>query len=249
MRVVIESDIDRIDLDGYVPSLPPNMWLESDGLEGWYETPGLKSEFQDNPGADGVRFPLYPLQRERTLTIRGFAGPLDSQETGSLRDRLNDLVCRPLKVTVYDTQGERWVRGLVSDSTGLTVYPSDTDLGFSLTLTCPDPLKYGNESSYPVSGRYALVENTGSVPVFPVVRVRSEQPIKFVNIADENGAKVEWASDGARTSIDLDLRSMHVEWGNVTNDDAFTVPHGWSKVYVTMPKFASATVSVTPAWR
>lgn len=249
MRVVIESDIDRIDLDGYVPSLPPNMWLEADGLEGWYETPGLKTEFQDNPTGDGVGFPLYPLQRERTLTIRGFAGPLDSLETGSLRDRLNDLVCRPLKVTVYDSQGERWVRGLVSDSTGITVYPNDTDLGFSLTLTCPDPLKYGHESSYEVRNGHALVENTGSVPVFPIVRVTSLQPVGFVNVADGSGAQVTWESDGSRTSIELDLRSMHVDWGTVRHDDPFTVPHGFSKVYVTMPRDATATVSVTPAWR
>lgn len=249
MRVVIESDIDHIDLDGYVPSLPPYMWLEKDGLEGWYGTPGLKTEFQDNPLGDGVRFPLYPVQRERTLTIRGFAGPLSSLETGAVRDRLNDLVCRPLKVTVHDAQGERWVRGLISDSTGLTVYPMDTDLGFSLTLTCPDPLKYGHESTYPVRNGNAMVENTGLVPVYPVVRVTHPRGIGFVNIADGEGAQITWDSDSSRDSIELDLRTMHADWGVIRHDDAFTVPHGFSRVYVTASQGADATVSVTPAWR
>lgn len=249
MRVVIESDVDRIELADSIPVRPPIMWLAYQGLEGWYETPGLKGEFPDNPVGDGSLLPLELRQQERTLTIRGFAGPNSSLETGSLIDRLNDLICRPLKVTVFDQQSDRWVHGVIHDGNGMTIYPEGTDLGFSLTLTCTDPLKYGHSSDYPVVNGRARVENTGRVPVFPKVTVSNRIGLTFVNVSDMEGHRVNWVADGTVNNVELDFRRLTPLYGTVTTADLFKVPPGMGTVYVTTDASALATVSVVPAWR
>ena len=250
MRVEIQSDVDLVVLsDGRKYGVQPCFYLKSDGLEGWFETPGLRDSTVDNPNGDGVMNPVVKRQKQRTVTIRGWVFPESTIQENEAVDRLNDLVCRDLLLTVYDTAGPRHCRAWIPDDNGIVFDPYGDTMEFTLVLCCGDPLKYGNPVAFRANGGRFRVENRGMVATFPRVSVSNPNGVSFISVTDGSGHEVAWEGDGSSTSVELDFRDLNPIVGNVTVDDVFTIPHGMSDVYLTADSGSTASLIVEPAWR
>lgn len=250
MRIEISSDVDTIVLqNGLNTGSDSHFYLNDDGLEGWFETPGLRESSSDNPNGDGSLPIPVKRQKERTVTIRGTVFPDSSVEQNEAVDRLNDLMCRDLVLTVFDTVGPRHVKAYIPDDNGMDFDAYGRELGFTIILCCPDPLKYGIPAVYTAKNNRFTVENRGMVASYPVVTVSNPNGVGFVSVTDDDGHEVAWEGDGSATEVVLDFRDLNPQVGSITVNEVFTVPHGSKTVYLTATSNSVATLMIEPAWR
>lgn len=117
--------------------------LHMSSLEGWYGTPDGKWSLTERKLGDGA-FGLLPEQvtySSRTVTIGGFALGASRAEVVAGLGALRALAHRVVTLSVADGGAETFARGALS----LEVDKgwSATSAGFTLTVVCPDPRRYG----------------------------------------------------------------------------------------------------------
>lgn len=228
-------------------------YLDADSTDGWYDSLQPDVQAQRIPGGNGAYMPGSFTSGARTVTIRGHrVRYLHSDESsdvadGLFRDRLSGLALREVTLTVMDPVGVRHADGFVSAS-----IETSLDMGvmtFSIIITCPDPLKYGDPVPFHVNGGRVVVENRGNTSTMPSVTVERASGLSFLSVTDGHGHEVAWEGDGSATGLTLDFRSLAVPVGRVTVDDVFAVEPGTSTVFVSADNGASIDVMVSPAWR
>lgn len=117
--------------------------LHMSSLEGWYGTPDGKWSLTERKLGDGA-FGLLPEQvtySSRTVTIGGFALGASRAEVVAGLGALRALAHGVVTLSVADGGAETFARGALS----LEVDKgwSATSAGFTLTVVCPDPRRYG----------------------------------------------------------------------------------------------------------
>lgn len=228
-------------------------YLDANGLSGWYDSLQPETELSDIPGRNGAYMPGEFHSSARTVTIRGhrvrYLHSDDSSDVDDamFRERLNALALREVTLTVMDPIGVHHADAFVSAS-----IETQLDLGFmsfTIILSCPDPLKYGDPVSFPVSGGRVTVENLGNMPTYPIVTVQRAAGLSFISVTNSNGNEVAWEGDGTASNVTLDFRTLMPTVGRVTVDDVFTVGPGSDLIFVSADNGATSTVVVNPAWR
>ena len=264
MRVILTPKDSRIPpivmVDGHRmnnrPVKPFTVALDPHPLTGWYEPPALKDGADlDRPDADGAFMPRRLLVERRTVTITGHTVRTTSSSASSSLDdsRFKDLMAAmvgvPVTMRVEDQSGAREADGYVSAQ--MTLGDEDEFFGvlrFALTLTLPDPLKYGPAVTFSLESASGSlhVENNGTAESLPAIHV-SGNPTRVSVTCD--GRTVSWSGTGVE-QFDMDFRDMTPSAGSVGEDDAFAIPAGGANVSVTaQPDTARVSVTVRPAWK
>lgn len=217
--------------------------------QGWSGTPAPRDETVSRVNMAGAYMPAQFNQGTRVLTLEcGWAGrsTLEVEETV---DRVNALMGVPLTVNRIASSGKRAVTGFLSDDPQTQVTRDDQTVRFTLTITCPDPYKYGDPVAYMMSGNSVYVENEGNAPTWPVVVVENPNGVGFVNVSDGQGHDVNWQDpDATATSVELDFRKLMPPTGTVTSDNAFPIPPKGMDVYATATLNSTMWVEARPAW-
>lgn len=220
-----------------------------EGLDGWYDSADPRmGEPVENPAADGAFWPEEIRMRARVLTVRGFYSTFGSSASeitlGAARDVVSDFVGSPLRVTVSDEVGDRFVTGYVA-SRVVFERISDYAFYFTLIIQCPDPVKYGPPMLVEVPAGAATVdiENNGRAFVSPVYQARSAIPSLLV---EGGGARFEWSGASALLTLDLlegvPRNSAGTVVGTVVRGEAIRVPPGKSTLKVTASKAGYLTL-------
>lgn len=249
MVIVDASELNAWAVNGTVLVLEP----EPDGLEGWRAPAEVRDAEQPAlPRQHGTFWPEALYMGGRTLTVRGNHGSAWNPESSSLatvrfRDELAAMVGETVRVTVEDQAGAREVTGFLP-APPVIRYSSDVDTGFSIIVSCPDPLKYGSRADYPVSGSSVTVANAGTGLVAPVLTVSSAVSVLDVRYG---GARVRWT--GSASSLVLDLADGRPlgpdgqETGVLVFADYLRIPQGEHVLSVECD--GDLTVSVRSGWK
>lgn len=147
------------------------VWKRLDEIEGWMESPEIKSDRADRVNGDGV-VQSEIFYQSRLIT---YSGRVISKNHGYLHEAANRLVALPgrgKKKFVVDGHGPtQWAmvdpRGKVKLN-----FATDTYLSFQIPLEATDPFKYGVKRSYRTAvGTPVDVFHSGSMPAWPVATV------------------------------------------------------------------------------
>jgi hypothetical protein len=121
--------------------------LTSDGIAGWWSAPAAKTsltEMQADDGAHAVGDALV-LYSSRTVTLT-FAALGDRSQLLAARDRIGMFMGRArVRLTVHEGSDARYVTGYVTPAWS-DVWTRGADT-CTLTVVCPDPLKYSVDVS------------------------------------------------------------------------------------------------------
>ena len=245
MRATIISDVDEIVLNAMPFRMAPmGVWgILKDGVDGLFGSPAVRESDTAIPQQDGSYWPSRFTSDHRIVTIRGFVRLHSSVEAADVRDRICDLMCRPLTLIVQQAS-KRWHLDcfMSADPEPLMRF-AERAFSFTLILTCPDPLKYGDPVTFVASNGVARVENAGRVPSFPKIHISG----RCTSLSLSYGSRsVRWSGD--TTSLDLDLRDMLPSSGAVSGQ-AFRIEPGSSVVGVNATSGANVGIIVSPAWR
>lgn len=224
--------------------------LRRDGLQGWFESAESRGEEMPGlPGTSGQFWPEEVFTNGRVLTVRGThisQGNASTLSTARFRDSLAALVGQSLSMWVADSAGSREVSGFVSGRVN-TVHRTETVTDFSLIITCPDPLKYGQPVTYQGPGLLP-VENIGTGDVPLVVSTPDRVTRIYLELA---GRRVEWQGDAEGLVLDLSdgvPRDSHGdEVGVLVWADLLRVPPGQHELQVESD--AVVTLTVRPGWK
>lgn len=226
--------------------------LDVDSLsDGWYSS--LEPDVTDMPvpGWHGSYMPSFIRLKKRTVTLRGhrlrWLGAHDASTLGdgAFKEYLCALVGEPVRVEVEDENGYRWADGYV----GAQV-PFESDMGFTTfsVILSLEPFKHGMTGRFaPVNGRIH-VENDGTAPSWPVVKVDNPNGLTFVNVSDGT-SEVNWIGDGMSTQVTLDFSALDPGSGRMSGNDVFTIPPGGKDMYVTATKGSTAVFECAPSWK
>lgn len=221
------------------------MWLAKDGVEGWFGTPAVREQPIVRSMTDGDLTPATMTQGARTVALHGIAAASSTVEAARLMDLVNGLAGRELAIIGEDAHGTREVRGYLSDDPMPQLLQGEDCFTFDITVTCPDPHKYGAETPYPVAGELVTVSNAGNCPTWP--RVHVEGYVESLTLA-LGPRTVTWS--GEEPSLDIDFSTGEVSGGTIHVDNAFPIPPGDHQVYArALPRGASVTVYARSCWR
>lgn len=209
---------------------------------GWHGTPAPRESPIARGGHDADMFPSSLTQGARTVSLYGHAPFGSSVEATGFARMIAGLVTKRVTVTCEDAGGSLSCDGYVSDDPNPTFYADGKSVGFTLTITCPDPKKYGDEVAFTTSNGLCRVENVGNAPTFPKVHVNG--PVTNLKCS-LGGQMVKWS--GLAAELDIDFRDMIPSSGTIMVDNAFEIPPGVHVVAVTCD--GDVSVSVRPAWR
>lgn len=223
--------------------------LERNGLDGWKNGVSPRYDAPEIPGEDGNYAPDVINLSARLLTIRGFYAahpPASSLGAARFEDLLASLVGEWLFVTIEDAAGIRTVEGFVS-AIPVNTRVSERKVKFTLIILCPDPLKYGQTVSFPVTGSSVTVSNAGTGRVFPRLNVTG--PVTVVDV-QVPGYRVRWVGD--TVGLVLDFRdafplSGGVETGTLVWSQVFRLPTGETTIAVESD--GDLQIGVTPGWK
>ncbi|MFC4223574.1 hypothetical protein [Lysinibacter cavernae] len=252
MRVTLASARGVLDLvDGpHENRAPgPGLWgLEKDGLSGWYEPAAPRASSELIPQQHGSYWPAQLLLSPRILTIRGFRQDKSSAVAESIaRDYLAALIVHDLTVHVQDAAGIRTVTGY-QGSVPVFRHLNNHKSGFSLILTCPDPMKYGREATFSAVGGVITAENAGTAPSYPVFEVSG----RVTSLTITQGFRtIRWAGDAVGLRIDTrsgTATSNGVEVGGLIDDVVTALPPGRHALTVSATAGAQVSMKVRPAW-
>lgn len=261
MRVNIEMLGGAIGSITLLGGAPPGEWparsgtwgLERNGLEGWYDSaePRVPNPV-DIPGMNGSYWPEELLAQSRIVTLRGFFSLIGSQASeitlGNARDIVSEFQGKPVRVTVSDEIGDRFVTGYVSSQVTFSK-ASEAAFKFSIIVTCPDPVKYGTVSrvDLPAGRSTAVFNNSGRAAVSPVVTALGYITSLSVNLG---GRSFVWV--GATDSLVIDLLdgvprdASGRETGTVVHGEAISLQPGESKI--TVDSDQGTTWSIRAGW-
>lgn len=216
--------------------------LLEDGVSGWFGTPAPREDPISRLMSDGDYLPDMLTQGSRIVTLHGYAFFDTTIECAAFVDLVNSFLCQRVTVICDDAHGRRMVRGYISDDPSPELYSDEISLRFTLIITCPDPLKYGEPHRFTPSGGFVMVTNEGNVGTYPIVHV--DGPVTRLMLA-LGQQQVNWT--GEAEELDIDFRDMQPSAGAVVLDNAFTIPPGRSALSVTSD--GRVTVTVKSAWR
>lgn len=227
--------------------------LERDGLEGWYDSvDSREGDLVAIPDSNGSYWPEALYSESRVITVRGFFSALGSDGSdvtvGTARDLVASFHKAPVRITVSDEIGDRYCIGYVAASIQVTRV-SDVAFKFSMVVSCPDPIKYGPESTVEVSGGGVALEvdNSGRAAVSPIIR--SAGPITSLRVENATGLFI-WSGPASTLSVDLregvprDEEGQEV--GTVIFGEAILLPPGKSEVSVVANQ--ATTFSMRAGW-
>lgn len=220
-------------------------------LEGWFESVNPRIEAQpDVPGVDGMFWPEESFLSGRIVTIRGTHAVGDRSSTlsaASFRDRLASMAGQPVSVHVADASGRREVSGYVASAVRVT-HRTERVTGFTIIVSCPDPLKYGSPVNYAAGTGVLSVENTGTGDVAPVATALG----RVTNVRVARGSQVvEWQGDSEGLVLDIadgvPRNLAGEETGVMVWADPLRVPPGVHEL--TVISNAELTLTVRPGWK
>lgn len=233
-----------------------NAGVDVSDIAGWFDLPEVRSSIMDRPAASGG-LDGKPLYSSRVITLSGALTGATQGDAIAARDTLAGILYAGELITLtvdHDEVGELSVA--VRPSGGINFAPAggSTSMEFSITLTAPDPLKYGAESfaSTDLSGQvgtgrqyplaYPLdygvpqgqtsgaisVRNVGTAPYWP--RLRIDGPVTNpVVTCNETGDWIRY--EGSLLSgqwLDIDLGDRRVLLnGQVSVRQNVTSSGGW----------------------
>jgi hypothetical protein len=245
MRVTVQSDVDTIILNA-IPfrAAPFGIWgIDKDGIDGLLGSPAPRESPVPIPQQDGSYWPSRLTTDHRVVTVRGYLRLHSTIEAAEARDRINDLMCRPLRLTVEQPTRAWHLDCYISADAAPIMKHREQAFTFTLILTCPDPLKYGTPITFAAANNMARVENTGKIATYPRIHANGS----LTALALSYGPRIaRWT--GNATSLDLNLRDMIPSSGTASGQ-SFKIAPGPSVVGVTVSGSAQVTVIVTPAWR
>lgn len=242
MRITISSDVDTITLSDHWIRPDDILGIRKNGIKGLHGTTGYKESFESKPQQDGEYWPSRLTQKARDITIDITAKRHSSIDNAALTDRLCDLLGRPLTIIVHDPHGERTLTGALADDPEPTMRWTEQGFDCSLIIHCPDPHKYGPWLEYPAANGVAVVENTGNMATWPVIRASGVSQLTC-SLGDQ---AVIW--QGYTGPMTLDFADMQPSQGLVTLDDAFAIPPGRSTVAVNIDK-GGLSLFVRSCWK
>lgn len=169
-------------------------------LEGWWGLPDLKSDGDSIPGAHG-KFPKATHEREsRVITLTGHILVDTVGGLAATRTRLESYLAESAgDMTVVTSAYGSWTRYVEIDTVQIDPDHGRTWTKFTVDMEAPDPIRYlaptvigpiglpvhegglilpqafpwdFGTSTRPV----ATVLNTGSIPILPIVTMRSSEP-------------------------------------------------------------------------
>ncbi|MFT8592423.1 MAG: hypothetical protein ABF747_02260 [Bifidobacterium sp.] len=233
----------QIRFEGAHASFPDGLVLTSQGIEGWWSAPDLKTDVTERASGNGAHDVAADsiLYATRTVTVNFDA-------IGNVRSEVLNAVTRvsqanglPVRFRVVDDISDTFVSGYIRPEFGATWnerYQTGT-----LTIVCPRPerlawsplqtqifpvsvmqggLQYngGKGLKYPLTygtagsaSNVALLLNQGSSKAYPVLTVTGSFP---------NGVQIQWGGnalqyDGAigAVPLTLDSRSQTASMGGV----------------------------------
>lgn len=214
-----------------------------DGLDGWYSAPDPIQEGELLPLSRGSTWPLRLSSGPRVVTVRLVAECSSSIDASRLCDDIGALFGKRLKLTVHDASGPRSAECYMSASPEVSLLSGGRHVEASIILTCPDPMKYGAESSVPLSGGAFSAVVGGNAPTFPSFRF--EGPCTSFELSFD-GRTVSWAGEGP---VEIDLRDCAPSTGRVVSDDGFEIGPGRTVVSCSAHGATGATMTFRPAWR
>lgn len=244
MRVTVGSGVDTLVLHDMTHRQEGGLWLTDQGIQGWWGAVKPREEGVPIPQQDGCYMPARLTSGGRTVTVNGACVASSSVDMGVLRDRINDLMNRPLTLMVSDSMGERHAACWLADDPEPGMWVGEQVFTFTLVLFCPDPLKYGREVSFAPSLPWLEVENAGLAASWP--RVRVDGPVSMLRVRCDEGM-VEWHGDAA--GLDLDFADMQPSSGRVTIGRPWRVRPGTGRYWVDMDGAGDMRMIVRPAWR
>lgn len=221
------------------------VWLARDGVDGWFGTPAVREGVASRSMTDGDMAPLTLTQGARTVTLHGVADASSTVECARVLDLVDGLAGRGLAIVGEDAHGPREMRGFMSDDPDPVLRPSERVAEFDLTVTCPDPHKYGPEVAYRAAGGLALVSNPGNCDSWPRIEVDGRVTALALSMG---GQTVSWTGD--QQGLEMDLATGEASGGTVGVDNAFAIPPGDHAVSVSCtPSGCTVAVLVRPCWR
>lgn len=244
MRVTVGSGVDTLVLHDMTHRQEGGLWLTDRGIQGWWGAVKPREEGVPIPQQDGCYMPARLTSGGRTVTVNGACVASSSVDMGVLRDRINDLMNRPLTLMVSDSMGERHASCWLADDPEPGMWVDEQVFSFTLVLFCPDPLKYGRETGFTADRVWLDVENPGRVASWPRIRVEGMVTDLSLRLGD---GMVRWS--GPAGGFDLDFRDMQPSSGRVLVARPFRVPPGRSRIGVEMRGYGRVRMMVRPAWR
>ena len=242
------------------------IYLSKDGVEGWYDTPGLKTDFEERVGAHGA-YPARPLYSARTVTVRGHTVfDFDRPSHVAAWESLNAMYRSPQRVRYVD-KDDTFITGVVETK----FQPEKFDMwsDFEVEVTAADPFRYSmtrqeatlmagarrGAFDYPVdypidyassdstASPTGTVLNRGNEVGYPVVTVTTTVPLPggFL-LQDGAGRSIRVAAPvlpGSPVTVDCKRRAVLVGGVNVS---WALVERQWFEV----PAGGSATVTFQP---
>lgn len=220
-------------------------YLVDSMVEGWFGTPAPRESTKSSVGHDGDGFPSTLTQGPRVVTLYGAADCVSHIEAAAAKDRVNALFGQRLEIKGEDADGDKRCYGYMSDDPQPKYLPTMKIVKFSIVVTCPYPVKLGEEVPFAPNGGVCLVRNPGNAPSYP--RIEVEGPVSSLT-AKFGGHTFSWS--GSASKLSLDMMDASCSSGTVTSDDAFCIPHGEHAIDVsTSPAGASVSVVLASAWR
>ena len=242
MPVTVSSDIDTLVFRDWDTRRVGDLFIQGQGLSGWYGSVKVRESGSDIPQQDGVRFPSRLTTAGRPITMPiGILGD-DDIRNGQYIDRINDLQERELTFTVDDLWGRRHC-----NQTILTADPEPTmnnnAVSWLATLVfyAFDPLKYGDTQTIKGANGIIPVSNPGYAPSYPRFSIRQHVTRLDLNY---NGFAVTWLGD--TNSLDIDLSSMKANTGALFGE-AFKIQR--HNTFIRYTGVNNITLQYEPAWR
>lgn len=227
--------------------------LVKDGIEGWYDSLSPRDvELEAIPQQDFSYWPQKVNLEHRVLTIRGvhrasrWRGGSSLQVTG-FRDWVSALLGESVEVAVEDQAGVRTVTGFISARIPVEGKdPFTTE--FSLIVTCPDGVKYGDAVDWAASLGSVTVEQQGTAKTFPTLICRDHTT--YLRVTGPGGLRVWWQGDTTGLVLDvqdgLPLNADGVEVGEMRDLDPLRIPRGRTTLKVESD--GQVTVRVRNGW-
>ena len=218
--------------------------LMQEGVDGWFNTPTLREDFEEHPTMDGSIKPLLMTQRERIVTLTAGYQFNSSVAAADAMDAINNLFGKELTITCEDASGSRSAIGYLSDSPDITLMNSEDTFIVELIITCPDPHKYSQAITYRASNNRITVLNLGNCDTWPVLRASGSVTSLTATL---NGHTISWS--GSTSNLVIDFRRGTCSSGTMSVDDAFPIPPGEHVVSITTNSGVSVSMEVKSAWR
>lgn len=256
MRATITSSTDTIVLGESWWDGSDGWFLNADdGLDAdWFGSAGPKALPDTSvPNADGAFWPSSISLKHRVFPIRGFFLAASSTlQAHVARDRVNALAAQALEICIEDGAGPRWVTGYLTDTTGTVTRFTEDQIDFTLLVTCPDPLKYGEWVEFQVAGGAATVEMNGSSTAATQPLIITTGVTRNLLVVDYRGRTFEWAGMTNGLTVDMSegipLDGSGQQVGRLLDAGRIEVPPGRS-VMTVQTDAPSATVQARPGWK